>query len=127
MSFFSHRLDGVRVLVVDDREDDRELYTFVLTQCGAQVTAVGTAAEALSTFDQASPDVLLSDVSLRDGDGYGLIRSLRARGCTVHAVAVTGHVREQDRTEALAAGFDLHLPKPVSLTALCESVANLSA
>lgn len=127
MSFFSPRLDGVRVLVVDDHEDDRDMYTFVLTQCGAQVLAAGTAAEALAVFDQAKPDVLLSDITLRDGDGYDLIRALRARGCAVRAVAVTGHVREQDRTEALQAGFDVHLPKPVSLTTLCEHVATLTA
>jgi CheY-like chemotaxis protein len=122
-------LDGIRVLVVDSDADQRELYTLVFVHQGAQVVAVASADNALAEIVRAKPDVVVSDISLPDKDGYELLQAVRAltpeRGGRIPAVAVTGWARAQDRTRALAAGFQAHLAKPVVLDTLVAVVAAL--
>jgi PAS domain S-box-containing protein len=123
-------LDGVRVLVVEDESDSREMISFLLTQAGASVTSVGSAAEALDAIDAATPDVLVSDIGMAGQDGYGLIRALRrrdSRSATIPAVAVTAYARPEDRQEALAAGFHAHVAKPIMPKELIASVERLAA
>jgi PAS domain S-box-containing protein len=122
-------LGGVRVLVADDEADPRELLRTVLEQHGAEVIAAGSAAEALALLQRERPDVLISDIAMPDSDGYALIRKVRGlvpeRGGRIPAVALTAHARTQDRTRALEAGFQLHVPKPVEAAELVAVVASL--
>ncbi|MFN6583342.1 MAG: PAS domain S-box protein [Aulosira sp. ZfuVER01] len=123
-------LEGVRVLVVDDEQDARQLLTTVLSQSGAQVMTVASAAEALIAVPQFHPDVLVSDIGMPEADGYTLIRQLRSlpseQGGQIPAVALTAYARSEDRTRALLAGFQLHIPKPVNPAELVAVVANLA-
>jgi signal transduction histidine kinase/ActR/RegA family two-component response regulator len=122
-------LDGLRVLVVDDEADARDLIGVILRGRGAAVDAVGSAAEALEALDRERPDVLVSDISMPESDGYQLIRELRAReaeaGGATPAVALTAYARSQDRERALAAGYQMHLSKPVEPDDLILAVADL--
>ncbi len=123
-------LTGVRVVVVEDEADTRELLVMALQQCGAEVAAFGSAPEALAAFDRAVPDVLLSDIGMPVQDGYELIHTLRSRepgrGGNVPAVALTAYARAEDRLRALEAGFQTHLPKPVDPSELISTVARLA-
>jgi CheY-like chemotaxis protein len=123
-------LAGVRVLVVEDEDDTRELLAIALEQCGAQVTAVGTVADALASFDPIPPDVLVSDLAMPDEDGFELIRQVRSRssgeGGGVPAAALTAYARTEDRVRALASGFQKHLPKPLDPSDLIAAVASLA-
>ena len=124
------RLDGVRVLVVDDEQDTRVLLKTVLTECGAQVDTVATAADALESLQLNQTDLLLSDIEMPGEDGYSLIRKVREsekweqRG--IPAIALTAHARATDRLQALSAGFQLHMPKPVEPAELIVAIANLT-
>jgi CheY-like chemotaxis protein/nitrogen-specific signal transduction histidine kinase len=124
------RLDGLRVLVVDDEPDTREMLKAGLGQCGALVTAAGSAAEALSEMAEAPPDVLISDIGMPDDDGYSLIRKVRAldaaQGGKVPAIALTAYARAEDRMQALRAGYQMHVTKPVELAELAAVVASLA-
>jgi PAS domain S-box-containing protein len=124
------RLDGLRVLVVDDEPDTREMLKAGLGQCGAEVTAAGSAAEALTEIRQSPPDVLISDIGMPDVDGYELIRKVRTmpagQGGTVPAIALTAYARTEDRLQALRAGYQMHVTKPVELTELAAVVASLA-
>jgi len=124
-------LVGVRVLVVDDEAQSRELFTTVLEHYGATVTAVASAREAIATLT-TSPrdyDLLLSDISMPGEDGYSLMRQVRelsaAAGGGIPAIALTALVRDQDQTKAIAAGFQRHLAKPVAPLQLALAVATL--
>lgn len=123
------RLDGVRVMIVEDEKDARESLTTFLEHCGAAVTAVSSAADALAALDHSAPDVLLSDVGMPGEDGYSLIRAVRARlaerGIEVPAAALTAYVRAEDRARALQAGFDAHIAKPVEPDELATVVHGL--
>ena len=123
-------LDGLRVLVVDDEADARDLIGVILRGRGAAVDAVASAAEALEAVERERPDVLVSDISMPDADGYELIRELRGRepdaGGATPAVALTAYARSQDRERALAAGYQLHLAKPVEPDDLVLAVAELA-
>ncbi|MEP6911810.1 MAG: ATP-binding protein [bacterium] len=125
------RLDGLRVLVVDDESDARNLLTTVLSQSGAQVTAVATVTDALEKLKLIKPDLLLSDIEMPDEDGYSLIRKVRSlaknQGGLTPAIALTAHARFSDRMRALSAGFQMHLPKPVEPVELVTVIANLRA
>ena len=103
------RLDGLRVLVVDDEQDTREMLKAGLGQCGAEVTPAKSAAEALSEMAQHLPDVLISDIGMPDEDGYAFIRKVRAlpaeQGGQVPAIALTAYARAEDRLQALRAGY----------------------
>jgi signal transduction histidine kinase len=109
--------------------DARELLRTVLEECGAVVKAAGSAAEALEVLQRQSPEVLICDIAMPGEDGYALIRKVRAlppeRGGCLPAVAVTAHARTDDRTRALLAGFQLHVPKPVEAAELVAVVASL--
>jgi CheY-like chemotaxis protein/nitrogen-specific signal transduction histidine kinase len=123
------RLDGLKVLVVDDEPDTRELLKVGLGQCGAEVTAVGSAAEALKAMTIEVPDLLISDIGMPDEDGYGLIRRVRQmpaeNGGKVPAIALTAYARAEDRMQALRAGYQMHVPKPVELAELVAVAASL--
>lgn len=122
-------LEGKRVLVVDDDTDTRDFYITVLEQCGASVTAVASVSDALEALKRQRPDVLVSDIGMPCEDGYTLIGKVRALesvgGRHLPAVALTAYAREVDRQQAIAAGFQEHLPKPVEPAELVAVVAHL--
>ena len=122
-------LQGIKVLVVEDTTDMREYITFVLEQEGAYVVAVTTAAEALTALDQFQPEVLVSDIGMPEVDGYMLMRQVIMRspqqGGQTPAVALTAYVGEINQQQAIAAGFQRHLAKPVEPEALMKVIAEL--
>lgn len=126
----SPSLEGLRVLVVDDEADARELLSVILGQCGATVTPVGSVAEALDEIEKARPNILLSDIEMPGEDGYLLIRKLREQerknGGRIPAAALTAHARVEDRMRALSAGFDTHVAKPVEPVELVTVIASLA-
>ena len=119
------RLSAVRVLVVEDDEDTRELVRATLEHAGAQVETVGSASEARREMLEESPDVLVSDIRMPEEDGYSLIQSLRTAGVTTPAIALTANARREDAEEARTAGFQIHLAKPIDAARLVEAVAAL--
>ena len=123
------RLDDVRVLVIDDDADTRELITFILEQCGAIVTTVTSAREALDILAHSNTDILISDVGLPDSNGYELIREVRLldneNGRNIPAVALTAYAAEEDQRRALSAGFQFHLSKPVEPSKLIAVLSHL--
>jgi PAS domain S-box-containing protein len=123
------RLDGLRILVVDDEADTRELLKEGLQFCGAQVSVAGNAAEALDALKTTSPDVLISDIGMPGVDGYDLIRQVRGlpgdRGGKIPAIALTAYTRTEDRLQSLRAGYDMHVPKPVELAELVAVAATV--
>ena len=123
------RLDGRRVLVVDDDDDARRFVSSVLSGCGAEVRAVASADRALDVLSATYVDVLVSDIGMPGADGYDLITRLRAHerehGGRIPAIALTAYASEEDRDRALAAGFSLHLAKPVSPGVLARAVRDL--
>jgi CheY-like chemotaxis protein len=129
----SGELAGVRALVVDDADDARELIGTALTQYGADVVAVSSAAEAYAlitaTSPQWRPDVIVSDIEMPVEDGYSLIRRVRewesARGAHIPAVALTAYGRAEDRARALKVGFQTHVAKPVDPDELVTVIMNL--
>ena len=121
----AHRLDTARVLVVDDNEDSRELVRATLERAGASIETVATASDARREMLSNPPDVLISDIRMEEEDGYSLIRSLRSAGVTTPAIALTAYARHEDAEAARAAGFELHMAKPVDAGRLVEAVAAL--
>lgn len=123
------RLDGLKVLVVDDEPDTRELLKASLGQCGAEVTITGSAAEALEAMRAVVPDLLISDIGMPGEDGYELIRRVRELpaegGGKVPAIALTAYARAEDRMQALRAGYQMHVPKPVEMAELVTVAASL--
>ena len=121
-------LEGVRVLLVDDEPDAREMMAAALETCGATVITAASAREALDTLARQDVDLLLSDIAMAGQDGYELIREIRAMSthlASLPAAAVTAHARDDERALALAAGFQMHLTKPIHPTALARAVASL--
>lgn len=123
-------LDGVSVLVVDDEHESREMLRTLLTHSGVEVQTADSVRQALEVLDRWHPRVLVSDLAMPLQDGYVLIRSIRAReagsGGHLRALAFTARTRPEDRTEALAAGYDDYLPKPTEPDALLSIVAHLA-
>jgi signal transduction histidine kinase/CheY-like chemotaxis protein len=123
-------LAGVRVLIVDDEADARELFAMTLSGCGAQVWSAASAAEALALLERERPDALLADIGMPEEDGYALITKVRALptegGGRTPAAALTAYARAEDRLRALRAGFQVHLSKPVQPAELIAVVANLA-
>lgn len=123
-------LDGLRVLLVDDEPEAREIISTVITRTGAEVTACKSAGEALATLLEWKPDVILSDIAMPDEDGYtfiGKVRSLpREKGGATPAAALTAYARDADRREALEAGYQMHIAKPITATQLVTIVARLA-
>jgi signal transduction histidine kinase/ActR/RegA family two-component response regulator len=123
-------LDGLRVLVVDDEPDTRELLLAVLISCGAEVVPAASAGEALDRIVQEQFDVLITDIGMPEEDGYSLIEQVRRlpadRGGAVPAAALTAYARTEDKVRALRSGFQIHIAKPVEPDELVAVVANLA-
>jgi PAS domain S-box-containing protein len=127
------KLTGLKILVVDDEMDARELLTTLLKQSGAEVMTAASAQEAMALIRQCSseqrPDVLVSDIGMPGEDGYMLIRQIRAlapnQGGRIPAIALTAYARTEDRIKALASGFQSHVPKPVEPIEFITVLANL--
>ncbi|MDZ8104932.1 MAG: PAS domain S-box protein [Nostoc sp. DedQUE12a] len=125
----SRNLQGIKILVVDDDNDTREFLTFLLKQYQANVTAVASAVEAIATFSEFKPDVLVSDIGMPEVDGYMLMRQVRAlppeQAGQIKAIALTAYAGEIDYQQAMLAGFQRHVPKPVEPEVLVKAIADL--
>jgi signal transduction histidine kinase/CheY-like chemotaxis protein len=123
-------LSGIRVLVVDDDVDTCEMLTFALKLRGAEAQASTSVAEAFDSLNDWKPDVLLTDINMPGEDGYGLMNKLQKlnseRGAKIPAIALTALARAEDSEQALSAGFQLHLSKPVDIEELAAAIANLA-
>lgn len=125
----SMALGGVRVLVVDDEPDARDVIATMLRQAGADVSLAGSAAEAFSLLETLPLDVLISDVAMPGEDGHSLMRRVRDSGApfaTIPALALTAYAALADAHRAEAAGFQVHLPKPAEPRKLSAVVARLA-
>ncbi|HEY9804173.1 MAG TPA: ATP-binding protein [Leptolyngbyaceae cyanobacterium] len=124
-----HGLEGVRVLVVDDEPDARDIVRAALMQQGAEVYTCASAAEGLKQVFTWKPTVILCDIGMPQEDGYDFIRKVREEernsGSQIPAVAVTAFAREEDRLKAIASGYQTHFPKPIEPTQLAAVVASL--
>jgi signal transduction histidine kinase/DNA-binding response OmpR family regulator len=125
------RLDGIRILVVEDDDDSREFLTEALEQRGATVSAANGVAAALAKFEGYRADILVSDIAMPDADGYDLIQRVRSlpaeRGGAIPAIAVTAHTRNEVRERVKAAGYQQLEPKPVDLERLSRLIVSLVA
>jgi CheY-like chemotaxis protein len=123
-------LTGVHVLVVDDDADARDLLRTILEYCGALVTVVSSASEALGVLERVTPDALVTDIAMPTHDGYWLIdkvRSLPVEGAgAVPAIAITAHGETHGPDRTLAVGFQAHLRKPLDPWELCRVLATLT-
>jgi PAS domain S-box-containing protein len=126
----SGRLEGVRVLLVEDDPDTLEMLKFIFDESGAEVIGATSVDEALKALERFRPDALVSDIAMPDRDGYDLIREIRSlepeRGGKIPAVAVTAYARAEDRARVLAAGFQMHIAKPIAPDELIAVVASLT-
>ncbi len=124
-------LAGLRLLVMDDEPDARDVLRTLLEHCGSTVTTAASVAEGLALVDSFAPDAIVSDIGMPDEDGYSFIQRLRARpadqGGRIPVVALTAHARAEDRARALYAGFNNHVPKPVEPIELFAVIAALFA
>ena len=122
-------LEGLRMLIVDDEDDSRELLAMLLEQCGAAVTSATSAAAALEAFVRDRFSVVVSDIAMPGEDGYSLVKQIRAlpvsRGGRVPVVALTAYARGEDRTRALRAGFNAHVAKPIEASELLAVIASM--
>jgi len=125
----NEKLKGVRLLLVEDNDDSREMLKVLFEQYDMDVVAVDTAAKALEEFKRAQPKILISDVGLPDEDGYALIGKIRKlpseQGGLVPAIALTGYASLQDHEQALAVGYQKHLAKPIDIDELIELVEDM--
>jgi CheY-like chemotaxis protein len=124
------RLDGIRVLVVDDESNSSEALDVLFNSCGAEARVASSAEEALVVFEAWQPDVLVSDIAMPGEDGYSLIRKIRlrssGRGGLTPAVALTAFAKIEDRVTILAAGFQMYLSKPANPNELVAVVSSLA-
>jgi CheY-like chemotaxis protein len=123
------RLDGLRVMVVDDEADARRLLVRVLGEAGAIVTALASVADAMTALTTVNPEILVSDIAMPDQDGYDLIRQVRRRGLTAKdlpAVGLTAFAHKEDRRRVLLAGFQMHVSKPIDPHDLQAIIATLA-
>ncbi|HVF90972.1 MAG TPA: ATP-binding protein [Blastocatellia bacterium] len=124
------RLNGLRVLIVDDDADAREMLEVMLLQFGAEVRLAPSARQGLLILERWKPHALVSDVGMPDEDGYSLIQKVRAlppaRGGLTPAIALTGYGSPDDRLNLLAAGYQVHIAKPVELVELADSIKKLA-
>lgn len=123
------RLDGLRLLVIDDEADARDLLVSMLKTGGAEVVTAGSSADGLQAFAEGPFNVIISDIEMPNEDGYTFIRKVRGlsdqQSRLIPAIALTAHTRTEDRIRALAAGFQSHVSKPVELTELMAVIASL--
>ena len=125
-------LEGVNVLVVDDDPDTRDMLAMMLEMYGASVETAATARDGVRLVEGRQLGIILCDITLPDADGYEFLARVRtiANGARVPAIALTGRGLDDDRARALAAGYSLHLTKPVApdeLIARIGEIANRSA
>jgi PAS domain S-box-containing protein len=122
-------LNGVKVLVVDDEADARLLVERVLTQCGAEIRLAGSAEDGMKELQEFRPQVLISDIGMPHTDGYEFIRSVRQlaadEGGKTPAIALTAFARSEDRVNALLAGYQVHVVKPIEPQELAVTVHSL--
>jgi signal transduction histidine kinase/DNA-binding response OmpR family regulator len=121
-------LDGLRILVVDDEADTRELISAVLAQSGAEVMSTGSAAEALATLKLRVADLIITDIGMPEEDGYSLIKKMRRLGhqySQIPVVALTAYAGIEDQTRVLSAGFQMHIAKPIEPDELIAKIANV--
>ena len=123
-------LDGIRVLIVDDDEDAREMLQILLSHFGAEVRVTHSTQAALQALQQWPANVLVSDIGMPNEDGYALIHKVRTleteRGGQIPAIALTGYTRPEDQQRLLAAGYHVPLAKPVDVDQLVEVIARLT-
>jgi CheY-like chemotaxis protein len=123
------RLDGIRVLVVEDHEDSRSLITVALSALGATVMEAREAEQAYEMLVKERPDVVVADIGMPGRTGYELMEQVRTLprevGGLVPAIALTAYARTEDRVRALVAGYQVHMPKPVQPAALASAIAGL--
>ena len=124
-------LRGLRIVVVEDDDDSRELLSAILNEAGARVESVASAAEGIAAVRRVRPQILVSDIAMPDEDGYSLLRKVRALGAAeggaVPAIALSAFTQPEDCAKALAAGFTLHVGKPIVPQDFVEIVRDLSA
>lgn len=125
---FNSRLEGIHVLLVEDDLDTLDLLSAALKHQRATVTAVSSAAEALTSIRTSTPDIVVSDIAMPGVDGYQLIKKIRAMGSDdarhIPVVAITAYAKEEDRERALSSGFQSYLAKPVELSELVNAIAD---
>jgi signal transduction histidine kinase len=125
-----HSLNGLRVLLVDDEAEARQIISTVITRTGAEVRSCESAHEALAKLSEWKPDVILSDIAMPEEDGYSFIRKVRSlprdKGGDTPAAALTAYARDIDRSQALAAGYQMHIPKPIGASQLVTMIARLA-
>ncbi len=123
-------LDGLRVLLVDDEAEAREIISTVIGRTGAEVKACISATDALTKLAEWRPDVILSDIAMPEEDGYSFINKVRSlprdKGGETPAAALTAYARDEDRLQALAAGYQMHIAKPIGASQLVTLVAKLA-
>jgi PAS domain S-box-containing protein len=123
-------LQDLNVIVVEDQADARELIRLVLEQQGAKVSEASSGREAWEILKEFTPDVIISDIGMPDEDGYSLLKRVRSlpkdKGGNVPALALTAYTKEEDREQAIKAGFQMHLSKPLDITALLKAVSQLT-
>lgn len=123
-------LAGLRLLVVDDERDAREIISVILGEAGAEIATASSSREALDLLGRWKPDMLISDIGMPSESGYDLIRMVRAlpadKGGQTPAIAITAYARTQDRLQILSAGFQMHVPKPIEPIELATVVASLA-
>ena len=123
-------LAGLKILVVDDEPDAREVISLVLSNAGAELKTAESTTRALELIELWRPDLLVSDIGMPNEDGFSLMRKLRAlppeQGGAIPAIALTAFARTQDRLDVLSAGYQMHVPKPIEPLELLTVVASLT-
>ena len=126
----TYSLDGLKVLLVDDEPEARQIISTVITRTGAEVRSCESAHEALAKLSEWKPDVILSDIAMPEQDGYSFIRQVRSlprdKGGDIPAAALTAYARDIDRRQALAAGYQMHIAKPIGASQLVTMIARLA-
>jgi len=117
-------------MLLEDHADSRELLVEALRNAGADVAAFGAASDAFAALDRLRPAVIVADIALPDEDGYSFIRRVRAHSTpgiqAIPAIAVTAYATIPDRVEALAVGFQQHMPKPIDPARLIQAIQELT-
>src|SRR6185436_11787015 len=124
----AQQLQGVKVLVVDDEPDSRDLLKTILSRCGSEVRCSESAAHAMLEFESWNPELLVSDIGMPNEDGYSLIRRVReleSDSARIPAVALTAYATDEDRSQALSAGFQIHVAKPIEPDSFLTSIASM--
>ncbi|MGG6263539.1 response regulator [Leptolyngbya sp. AN03gr2] len=118
-------LQGLRILLVEDDRDSRDMMIVALEAEGAEVVATEDVRSAFAALSTWQPDLVISDIRMPDSDGFSFLQELRSRSITIPAIAVTGSADEDERKQAFDAGFQRHLPKPIDLELLYSTITEL--